>query len=95
MEKIQEMFIKDLEELARASQVVLVIKNLPAHAADTRDWGLDSLGQEDPGEDLPGLGRSSGRRSSAERILATHTSTLVWKNPMDREAWWAMVHRVA
>ena len=37
-EKIQEMFIKDLEELARASQVVLMIKNLPAHAADTRDW---------------------------------------------------------
>ena len=30
-----------------ASQVVLVVKNLPANAADTRDW-VQSLGWEDP-----------------------------------------------
>ena len=26
--------------------------------------------------------------------MATHSSTLAWKNPMDREAWWAAVHGV-
>ena len=27
--------------------------------------------------------------------MATHSSTLAWKNPMDRGAWWAAVHGVA
>ena len=27
--------------------------------------------------------------------MATHCSTLAWKNPMDRGAWWAAVHGVA
>ena len=26
--------------------------------------------------------------------MATHSSTLAWKNPMDGEAWWAAVHGV-
>ena len=26
--------------------------------------------------------------------MATHSSTLAWKNPMDRGAWWAAVHEV-
>ena len=26
--------------------------------------------------------------------MATHSSTLAWKNPMDGGAWWAAVHRV-
>ena len=26
--------------------------------------------------------------------MAPHSSTLVWKNPMDRGAWWAAVHWV-
>ena len=34
----------------RASQVVLVVKNLPANAGDARDVGL-ILGQEDPLEE--------------------------------------------
>ena len=25
---------------------------------------------------------------------ATHSSILAWRIPMDREAWWATVHRV-
>ena len=37
----------DLQESKRASQVVLVVKNLPANAGDVRDVGL-----------IPGLGRS-------------------------------------
>ena len=27
--------------------------------------------------------------------MATHSSTLAWKNPMDRGAWYAEVHGVA
>ena len=27
--------------------------------------------------------------------MATHSSILAWKNPMDRGAWWAPVHGVA
>ena len=27
--------------------------------------------------------------------MAPHSSTLAWKNPMDRGAWWAAIHGVA
>ena len=27
--------------------------------------------------------------------MATHSSILAWKNPMDRGSWWATVHEVA
>ena len=27
--------------------------------------------------------------------MATHSSTLAWKNPMDGRAWWSAVHGVA
>jgi len=27
--------------------------------------------------------------------MATHSSILAWKNPMDRGAWWAAVHGIA
>ena len=37
----------------------------------------------------PGLGRS------LEEGMATHSSILAWKSPMDRGAWQAAVHRVA
>ena len=30
-----------------------------------------------------------------EKAMATHSSTLAWKNPMNGGAWWAVVHRVA
>ena len=39
-----------LHSIGRASQVALVIKNLPANAGDIRDVGS-----------IPGLGRSLGR----------------------------------
>ena len=61
----------------RASQVALVVKNLPANAGDVRDVGL-----------IPGSGRSPG---------GGHGNPLQYsclENPMDREAWWATVHRV-
>ena len=60
-----------------ASQVALVVKNLPANAGDIRDEGS-----------IPGLGRSPG---------GGHGNPLqdsCLENHMDREAWWATVHRV-
>ena len=41
------------------------------HLAAMWETQVRSLGQEDP----------------LEREMATHSSTLAWKNPMDREAW--------
>ena len=38
---------------------------------------------------------SLGWEDPLEEEMATHSSTLAWKNPMDRGAWWAIVHRVA
>ena len=49
--------------------------------ADTRDAGVSDL--------IPGSGRS------LEEGMAIHVSILGLENPMDRGAWWAMVHRVA
>ena len=38
---------------------------------------------------IPGLGRAS------EDGMATHSSILSWRMPMNIGAWWAMAHRVA
>ena len=37
---------------------------------------------------IPRLGRSP------EEEMATHSSILAWRIPIDRGAWWATVHRV-
>ena len=39
--------------------------------------------------------RSLGWEDPLEEGMATHYSILAWGIPMDREAWWAMVHVVA
>ena len=39
---------------------------------------VQSLGQDDP----------------MEEVMATHSSVLAWRIPMDRGAWQATVHRV-
>ena len=44
-----------------------------------QEAGVQSLGWEDP----------------LEEGMATHSSILCLENPMDRGAWWAIVHRVA
>ena len=59
--------------------VALVVKNSPANAGDLRDLRVWSLGQEDP----------------LEEGMATHSSILAWRIPMDIGAWQAIVHRVA
>ena len=38
---------------------------------------------------IPGLGRS------LEEGIATHSSILAWRIPVDRGAWWVTVHGVA
>ena len=36
-----------------------------------------------------------GLEDPLEKEMATHSSILAWKIPMDRVAWWAIVHGVA
>ena len=38
---------------------------------------------------------SLGWEAPLEEGMATHSSILAWRIPMDREAWWATVHGVA
>ena len=38
--------------------------------------------------------RSLGGKDSLEEGMASHSSILAWRNPMDRGTWWAVVHRV-
>ena len=46
---------------------------------ETQEMQVLSLGQEDP----------------LEEHMATHSSILAWRSPIDRGAWWAIVHGVA
>ena len=38
--------------------------------------------------------QSLGREDPMEKEMATHSTILAWKNPMDRGAWQATVHGV-
>ena len=38
--------------------------------------------------------RSLGWEDPLEEGMATHSSILAWRVPMDRGAWWAIIHRV-
>ena len=64
-----------------ASQVVLVVKNLPANAGDVGDVRYVGL--------IPGLGRCPGGGHSNPLQYSC------LENPMDRRAKWATVHRVS
>ena len=39
--------------------------------------------------------RSLGQEDTVEEKMATQSSILAWRIPMDRGAWWATVHGVA
>ena len=39
--------------------------------------------------------RSLGREDPLEKKMATHSSILAWRIPLDRGAWWATVRGVA
>ena len=64
--------------------MVLVIKNSPANAGDKRGAGL-----------IPALGRSPGGRHGRGREEGNSLQYSCLENPMDREAWWAIVYGVA
>ena len=68
-------------------------------------YGHDYIDPYNHGQILQGLPWSlSGRESACQcrkipwrrkpTPIATHSSTLAWKNPMDRGAWWAVVYGV-
>ena len=38
--------------------------------------------------------RSLGWEDPLEEVMATHSSILAWRIPMDRGAWWATAHGV-
>ena len=38
---------------------------------------------------------SLGQEGLLEKEMATHSSILAWRIPMDRGAWWATVHGVS
>ena len=77
-------WLSDWSELIRemrASQMVLVIKNLHTNTGDVkrREKWVQSLGQED----------------TLEEGMAIHSCILPRRILTDREAWWATVHKVA
>ena len=41
------------------------------------------------------VGSIPGQEDPLEKEMVTHSSSLAWKNPMDRGAWLAIVHGVA
>ena len=49
-------------------------------------------------KDLPAMQEtwvlSLGQGDPLEKAMATHSSILAWRIPMDRGAWWATVHGV-
>ena len=68
-----------------ASQVALVVENLPASAGDRRNMGL-----------IPGLGRSPGGGHGNPLVaMLPILQYSCLENPMDTGAWQATVHRVA
>ena len=50
----------------------------PPAMQETQEMWVQSLGREDP----------------LEEGMATHSSILAWRMPMDSGAWWATIHRV-
>ena len=56
-------------------------------AQQVKESAANAGDAEDPGL-IPGSGRSPGRGNSNPLLYSC------LKNPMDREAWWVIVHRV-
>jgi len=45
-------------------------------------------------EDIEIQVQSLGQEGSLQESMATHSSILAWRIPMDRGAWWTTVHKV-
>ena len=80
LQQCKSVIILYIYVYTRASQVVLVVKNVPTNAGYVRDVGLIPGSERSPGE---GMGHGK---------LFQYTCL---ENPMDRGAWWMIVHRVA
>ena len=55
-----------------------LVTQMVKHLSAMQETWVRSLGWEDP----------------LEKEMAPHSSTLAWRNPMDRGAWWAAVRGV-
>ena len=55
------------------------------------EWNAKIESQEIPGV----TGKFGLGVQNEEKAMASHSSTLAWKIPMDGGAWWAAVHGVA
>ena len=44
--------------------------------------------------DIRDTGSIPGQEDPLEEGMATHSNILAWRIPMDRGAWWALVHGV-
>ena len=56
---------------------------------------LDEEAERRKREENTAVNRSLGWEEPLEKGMATHSSILAWKNPMDGGAWQATVHGVA
>ena len=45
-------------------------------------------------EDIRDKVQSLGQEDPLQESMATHSSILAWRIPMDRGAWWTTVHKV-
>ena len=61
------------------SVLASLVAQMVKNSPAMRETWVQSLGWEDP----------------LEEDMATHSSILAWRIPMDRGAWWATVHGVA
>ena len=72
-----------MEDLFGASQMTLVVKNLPANAGDARDAGLTP---ESPMQEMQEmLVWPLSQEDPLEEGMATHPSTLAWRIPWTEE----------
>ena len=101
-EKTTEAWVSD--KAWRGSLPVSLLLTHAAHSAHLNqrrenrrfEWICDYL-MSDGKESALSVGdlvQSLGWEHPLEEGMATHSSTLAWRNPMDRGAWWAAVHGV-
>ena len=55
---------------------------------------MGGLGLKRDRENEADKGQRWGREDLLEKEMATHSSILTWRIPMDRAAWWATVHGI-
>jgi len=74
-----KLLIKNIMTTANIYCETSLVAQTVKHLSTMWETRVQSLGWEDP----------------LEKEMAIHSSTVAWKNPMDRGAWKATVHRVA